>query len=411
MLSKFRLILLILFLQANVTYISGQVPEFSFDRNTDKVEFPFEFYYNYFILKIRIYGVFELKFIVDTGAEYSMITQKEVADLLGIQYSRKIKVLGADQKTILTAFVGSGVDMEVGELNIKNNNILVLSEGFTQYSFLSNLNISGIIGGDILSRYVVKIDFKKKVLVLNKPSSWHKPKGYDTLDIEINKSKPYLSTIVQLKEDSVFKIKLLLDTGAGLPLLLIKNTLPKEILPDSLLTGRLGLGLGGFIEGIMGRIKKLQIGNHYLKNVMTSFQYLEPSTDSTNFYQKNGIIGTDIMRIFDWYIDYPNEICYFKPNKDFKKAPQYDKSGIILMAYGTYLNKYIVLDITPGSAAFYADVRKGDIIRSVNHIPKSILGYLGIVKILSRNEGEKIHLGIKRGGKNLEKRLILKNML
>ena len=81
------------------------------------------------------------------------------------------------------------------------------------------------------------------------------------------------------------------------------------------------------------------------------------------------------------------------------------------MAYGTYLNKYIVLDITPGSAAFYADVRKGDIIRSVNHIPKSILGYLGIVKILSRNEGEKIHLGIKRGGKNLEKRLILKNML
>lgn len=411
MLLKYKLILSVLVLQLFICKMQAQVAEFYFLRNTDKVVIPFEFYYNYIIVKVRIYGVFELKFILDTGAEYSAITQKEVADLLGIQYSRKVNVLGADQKTLLTAFVGTGVDMDIGELLIKKTNILVLTESFTQYYLLSNLNISGIIGADILSRYVLKIDFRKKVIEFHDPAKWHAPKSFKSLDIEINRSKPYLPAFVKVKSDSTMKMKLLLDTGAGLPLLLTRNTLPAELIPDTLITGRLGLGLGGYIEGTLGRISSVEIGAYKILNLMTSFATIDSAPDTINFYQKNGILGNDVMRLFDWYIDYAHQVCYVKPNKAFSKAPVYDKSGLILMAFGTDLDKYIVIDITPGSPACQADIRKGDVLRSVNHIPKMFLGYNRIIKILSRKEGDKVILGLKRAGKSLKKSLVLKNMI
>jgi len=411
MLLIYRVIFIIIIFFNTILISCSQNTEFKIIGNGDKVVIPFEFQYNYIIVKVLVSGVFELRFLVDTGAEYSAITQKEVADLMGIQYSRKINVLGADQKTLLKAFVGTGVDLSISNLDIKNYNLLVLTEGFPQFDLLSNMRVSGIIGADVLSRYNLKLDFKRKELTLFSRSKPILTNGYSRLPLTLAKSKPYLNLSVKIKGDSSRNLKLLFDTGAGLPLLIIHNTLDSNLMPSSVITGRLGMGLGGFIEGTIGKINSFSIGEFTLHNVVTSFQFLDSKLDSISLLQKNGIIGNDIIRLFDWYLDYGNEFCYFKPNKDYKKAPVYDMSGMVLMAYGEDLNNYEVIDITKGSAAFYQDIRQGDVIKSVNRWPRYLLSYQKIVKILSNKEGDDVRIILKRGEKTLKKHIRLKNIL
>ncbi|MBL7830521.1 MAG: aspartyl protease family protein, partial [Saprospiraceae bacterium] len=256
-----------------------------------------------------------------------------------------------------------------------------------------------------------KLDFKRKELTLFSRSKPILTNGYSRLPLTLAKSKPYLNLSVKIKGDSSRNLKLLFDTGAGLPLLIIHNTLDSNLMPSSVITGRLGMGLGGFIEGTIGKINSFSIGEFTLHNVVTSFQFLDSKLDSISLLQKNGIIGNDIIRLFDWYLDYGNEFCYFKPNKDYKKAPVYDMSGMVLMAYGEDLNNYEVIDITKGSAAFYQDIRQGDVIKSVNRWPRYLLSYQKIVKILSNKEGDDVRIILKRGEKTLKKHIRLKNIL
>lgn len=411
MLLKFAKYLLFLFLLLLCQDSHAQFNSSHFARNTDRIVIPFSFHYNYIIVNVRLYGAFELKFILDTGAEYSAITQKEVADLLGIQYSRKVNVLGADQKTMLSAFVGTGIDMNIEDLIIKDANILVLSPGFTQYDMLANMNISGILGADILSKYVVKIDYKKKVLVLQSNMHWSPPDDWQVLDVQMHKSKPYINLPVCVGSNTPINMKMLLDTGAGLPLLLVQNTIENLSIPETKINGRIGMGLGGFIEGEIARIQYIDLGKYRLKHLLTSFQNLDFDVDSTLVYKKNGIIGNDVMRLFDWQIDYQNQKCYIRPNKDFAKAPVYDKSGLVLMAFGPDLKKYMVIDIIPGSAAFLADVRKGDTIKSINKMPAWLVSFEYLTMKLSKKEGNWIKLKIKRNGKTLHRKFQLKNIL
>ena len=175
--------------------------------------------------------------------------------------------------------------------------------------------------------------------------------------------------------------------------------------------GRIGMGLGGFIEGEIARIQYIDLGKYRLKHLLTSFQNLDFDVDSTLVFKKNGIIGNDVMRLFDWQIDYQNQKCYVRANKDFAKAPVYDKSGLVLMAFGPDLKKYMVIDIIPGSAAFLADVRKGDTIKSINKMPSWLVSFEYLTLKLSKKEGNWIKLKLKRNGKTLHRKFQLKNIL
>ena len=43
---------------------------------------------------------------------------------------------------------------------------------------------------------------------------------------------------------------------------------------------------------------------------------------------RNGSLGGEVIKRFDWFVDYKNELVYFKPNKYFDDAFNYNMSGI-----------------------------------------------------------------------------------
>jgi hypothetical protein len=49
-----------------------------------------------------------------------------------------------------------------------------------------------------------------------------------------------------------------LDTGAGLPLLLYTDTNEAINIPPKVIRSNIAMGLGGYIEGYLGRIQEIQ---------------------------------------------------------------------------------------------------------------------------------------------------------
>ncbi len=406
-LTGLTLLILILF----STHARSQLYDLEIKRGIKKVDIPFEYENNFIIIKVIFNDVFPLKFIFDTGAEHTILTRREITDLLQINYERRFVILGSDLSTELYAYLARGVKLSIHNLVALNRSILVLDEDYFRFEEYGGINVQGIIGADLFRRFVVKIDYKRRRITLYDPAHFTPPKGrVTTIPIEMHRNKPYLLAPTNIS-DTTIQAKYLLDTGASLSLLLYSNTHPAFELPPKYIRSKIGMGLGGYLQGFLGRIDKLEMGEFTLDGVITNFQEVPPDLDSTFLNDRNGIIGNQILNRFEVTVDYINEKLYLEPEKNFKKKFQYDKSGLIVAASGANLNVFTVVDLIAGSPAEQAGVQIGDEIKSINGLPASFLHLFDITKRLQKRAGKRIRLIIKRGDERLRIKFRLRELI
>jgi hypothetical protein len=258
----------------------------------------------------------------------------------------------------------------------------------------------------------VQADFKKQRLILHSANSFRPPEGaFHEYDISVRSGKPYLECTISLSDNTTLDVLLLIDTGAGLPLLLHNNTDRRLELPDHYILGKLGLGLGGYVEGYLGRIEALDIGSLTFPHILTSFQDLSKSVmlDSSRF--RNGLIGTQLLTRFHLYIDFVREKLYLRATSNYNKKFKMDKSGLMIFATGQNLNIYVVQDIIDDSPAAHADIRSGDIITKVQGLPAGIYRLDNLLQIFQGREGKSIRMVIQRKQEVMKKRFKLKELI
>jgi hypothetical protein len=367
-----------------------------------KVEIPFEYENNLIIVNATFQGIMPLKFIFDTGAEHTIISKKEITDLLRIPYRREFKLIGSDMSSEISAFLISGVQLQISNLLLPNRSMLVLGEDHLNLEQVAGIQIHGILGSDIFKRYVVRIDYQKKLITLYSSDTFNLPKkGFEAIEIEIYKNKPYLKESLWLSPTDSLPVKLLIDTGAALSLLLHADTSPSLSVPENARLGKLAFGLGGFIEGYLGRIQQLDLGRFQLNEVLTNFQDLNENLDTTFLNNRNGIIGNQALNRFEVIIHYQQEKMYLRPTKKYNKAFKFDKSGLIVIATSPTLNKFIIHDILENSPGEEVGLQKGDVIKNLNHLPVSFLSLREINRMLKKKEGKRIRIVVKRGKKRM----------
>lgn len=392
------------------------MPLTSFSQNIygihKSVEIPFEYHNDFIVVKIIFNKVLPLNFIFDTGAEHTILLKKEVAEAMEIPYERRIQIVGSDMREDLFAYLARRIHFKISEISIPNQSVLVLEHDYFEFEQKVGVDIEGIIGADIFKAYRISINYDTKTIKLS-PSSPAAPRNYEAIPLEVYRNKPYINSIIELSDTTSVPVKLLIDTGAGLALLLHTDTHPDLALPDEVIPGEVGIGLGGTIAGFLGRVKKLPIGSHdlQLSGVVTNFQELNSDLETSQLNARNGIIGNQILRRFQVILDYPQGKLYLKPNKRYKQKFEFDRSGLVLIVGGKNLNEYYVSKVIPNSPAAQAGIIRGDRITAINGTPTVLTTLEGVLQRLKRKSGKKVRFVLSRRGTKMKRHIILRDLI
>lgn len=382
-------------------------------RGRQSVKIPFEFKNNFIIISARLNNVLPVNLIFDTGAQHSLIFKKLYTDILGAEYERRLKIMGSDLSQELYALVTRRIHMNVEDVVDFTKDLLVLEEDYFKLDEITGTRIDGLLGGETFKHFVVHIDYRKQFITLIRKSEFKPPgtRKFDQIPLDVQSSKPFLDADVVSSSGTPIRVNILLDTGAGIPILLYTNTHEELTLPEKTITGKLGKGLGGFLEGYLGRLQQAQIGEFQLNNMVASFQQLDSlGLIRAEQGERNGLIGNQLLSRFEMYIDYPGSTLYLKKEKGFNEAFEYDRSGMTVLAVGPDLRDFIVNSIIEGSAADKTGVQRGDIIKRIRGIPTYFLTLTDISRIFQKKAGKKIKLTLDRNGEKIKKVIILEDL-
>ncbi len=373
---------------------------FGFDApiGTKKVVIPFQFQNGFIIVDVLFKGFFPMKFVFDTGAEYTIITKREIAETLGVNYAKSYRILGSDMTTELVAYLSRGVPLEINGLLATSQDLLVLKDDYFRLDEFTGIPIQGILGANFFRHMIFEINYRRQIITFYFPQHFT-PKdlrGFTALDIDIVRGKPYLKCDLEVNKDEEMQAKLLLDTGASLGLLLHADSSGLLRMPENIIPGTIGSGLGGQLSGYLGRIKRIQVDEFFFSGLVVNFQQMHGILDTSFLNNRNGILGNFLLHRFILVFDYFRQKLYLKPHRNYNKGFSYDRSGLTVIATGEGLNDFIIRNILPNSPAEEAGLQVGDKILGINGLGRRFYDLNHLNKVLQKRVGKKIRLKVIR---------------
>ncbi|MFT4536494.1 MAG: putative aspartyl protease [Saprospiraceae bacterium] len=375
----------------------------------DKTEVKFEYINGFTIVKVIYGGILYMDFLLDTGASHNILFKKNANDLLGISYSDTIIIGGADLDGEMKALVSRNVPIMLEGTSIIQRDIIVLEKDYLDLEKMLGRRIDGIIGGDFLKGLVVDLNYKHGRLTIHNPDTFKPNRHFSTHDIDLINYKPYLKCATKI-EDKTDTLNYLLDTGASLALLIHSNKIEGFKMPDNVIIGNLGKGLGGDLSGFIGMTKHLEMDQYQFNNIISSFQEIDSLILVKREVVRDGIIGNVILSRFHVIIDYVHEKLYLKPTAKLSKEFVFDKSGLLIYALGSELDQYYVKAVYPNTPAEKAGIKPGDKIIKIGFWPLMFYDLQKITKKLHGKDGKKIRMKLLRDGKEIKVEFKLKNL-
>jgi hypothetical protein len=341
--------------------------------NKRRVEIPFENYSNLIVIKGVVNNKLPLNFIFDTGVHTSIITDKTLSDLMQVKYDRKFTMSGIGEHKQFNVYLANRVSVDFPDLEGRNLNMLVLEEDYLLLRNYLGTPVHGILGTDLLQNLVLTIDYENHKLIFQTPETFRPPRKITGIPIVLHDNKPYIVIPITLLDGTKIDAKLLIDTGASHACLLELFAEPKIKIQENFINTLLGRGLAGTIEGWVGRVKNMEIGNLTFKNVLTFFTDTNSYNKNYMLAGRNGTIGGDLLRRFKVTIDYAHQMVYFEHNTSYKLPFEYNMAGFDVVSSGDAFDKIELINVIEKSPAFIAGMRVGDIIIQVNrHFEKDL---------------------------------------
>lgn len=418
----------------------------------DKIIIPFELTHNLIIIEAEINNI-KLNMLVDTGSDKSILFSFPENDSIKLFDSRKIKINGLGNGEHIEAILSSNNKFKVKEYQDDNFEILVITDQDISLVNKLGIPINGIIGATFFEDYLVEINYKKKKIILYQNSEItisKKAKKHSKKQIDLIGKKPYIDILSTINGKKDISIKLLIDTGLGDGLWLFENDSIK--CNQKYITDFLGRGFGGDVMGKKSRVEKLILNDFTLNDALVSY----PDSLSFNQFEivkgRNGSLGGEILKRFNWFLDYKNRTFYFRKNKLFYQPFNYNMSGIevqhtglnwvservntkIMTNYDTnksnsfsqfnlealsasdYKYKFElkpvfeISSIRKNSPAAIAGLLNRDILVSINGIRASNLTIQKITDLFQSEEGKVIKIEVDRQGKKMVFKFELQKIL
>jgi hypothetical protein len=409
--SMTRQLLFAFFFVLSSLSVDGQVLGFSLADGKKRVQIPIEIHNNLVVVPVFLNGALPLKFILDTGVRTAILTEKAFTDILNLPYSRRYTISGAGGTKLIEAYVTNNVSLELPGVTGRGHAMLVLAEDYLELRNYLGTDVHGILGYELFSRFIVQIDYEKRLLILMVPEVFKPRRKYRTVPITVEDTKPYISTEIVLQDGTVIVTKLLVDSGASHGLMLEPTSDRRIVPPSDYVSSSIGRGLGGDIVGKIGRVRSLKLADFEMNNVIARFpdpnSYFDSLKMGSTF--RNGAIGGEVLSRFSVIFNFPKEEMYLKRSSSLRKKFHFNLSGLTVKAKGSGLTTFEVTDVRRMSAADKGGVQSGDIILSINGIDAKSLD-LGLINgYFNLRPGKKIKLDVNRGGTHLRLRFKLQD--
>jgi hypothetical protein len=396
-----------------VLELSGQNLGFSLVAGRKKVQIPIEINNNLVVIPVVLNDALPLKFILDTGVRTAILTQKTFTDILNLPYSRKYTIAGPGGISIVDAYVTNNVSLALPGVYGRGHAMLVLGQDYLELRNYLGTDVHGILGYELFSRFIIQIDYEKKVMTLMVPERFRKKRSYQTIPMSVEDTKPYVIAPVTFSDGRVLNAKLLMDSGASHGLMLEPSSSDEITPPEEAVSSLIGRGLGGEIVGKVGRIKSLQLGSYTLENAIANFPDPNSYSDTIKVGNvfRHGAIGGEVMSRFTVIFNFPAEEIYLRKNSNFKHKFYYNLSGITLKAKGAQLATFEVTEVRKMSPGATAGILPGDLILALNGISVAELDLNIINGFLNSKPGRRIRLEIDRNGTRIRKDIELKDQI
>ncbi len=338
-------------------------------------------------------GKIQLRMIVDTSIEHTILTNAKLAEDYGVELLRKIS-LGSTDDGELVGYSANGAFLELmdGTQTGDNHSLMVLEHDFLGLSTTAQTVVHGIIGRDLFGRFVVGIDNDQQVMTLWEPDSFQPPAGYDAvpLKFENGEAKIFIKSAFQNWEEQ--EDYFILKTGAPHTILYDSKENVYNV-PYKSVETTLGNGSNGEIKGKVGRTRTVRIGNYEFEEPIASFT-------STQVEGKNrGSVGMGLLGRFNFIVDYHGATLFLKPNRLFGKSFEFDLSGIKISPDG---DKFFISYVQKDSPAAKVGIQVGDQVLAINGTVLTAENFTEESSVLASKPDKKITLKVLQRGKESE---------
>ncbi len=398
---------------------------------------------NLIIIPIEVNG-HELNFLLDTGVDNSLLLNLKLTDSLNLKNTEEIRLKGLGEGEYLEAIKSRNNRFKLGKIFNNNHMVYAIYSEELDLSSRLGIDINGIIGGDLFRDFIVEVNYSTKRIKFYDPDkyAYKKCKRCESFDLHFYNNKPFIYATVDI--DKEIPVKLLIDSGGTDAIWLFDQSSIDITVPSNHFNDYLGRGLSGNVYGKRSKIKKISLGNYSIFDANVAYPDYSSIETAYKHKERNGSIGSEILKRFLIIYDYPNKKLTIKrPSKYFKDPFLYNMSGMEVIHNGSRLvgerqsalvkdgrgndkqstvqlvynyiyalkPSYRIAELRKNSPAYETGLLKGDILLSINGNAAYNYKLQDIVYLLSSKEGKKIKLLVERNGRELLYEFKLKKLL
>ena len=409
----------------------------------------FQFINNLIVIPIKVNNK-KLNFILDSGVNKTIVFNSSKVDTILSNFEYKYKLKGLGKGLPVNAIVSKNNLFRINNLIAVNKNVYVILKDDFDLSSKMGITIHGVIGYDIFSDLILRINYKSKKIRFYNPSQYQQKicSKCEVLPITIFQKKPYIDLSLKLNNTSkIIPIKMLIDSGGSDAIWLFEFSNKNIVTPENFFTDFLGVGLSGTVYGKRSRISSLGLGKFSLNKPTVSFLDTLSTKEARKFNKRNGSIGAGILKRFTVWFDYPNNRLMLKKNSSFNEVFNYNMSGLEIVYDGKILveestrnyaelsrgtqdpngnrnsvsliENYVykfkpnfkISNVLEGSPADLAGVMKDDILIKINGNPIYNFQLHEIISIFQEKENKLIRLTLMRNNKKIKTEFKLKKII
>lgn len=387
---------------------ADKAQDYSFAEGNAARDIPIELNFVHIFLQARVNESEPLWFLLDTGASASVLSTS-TAKALGLDLHGKVEGRGAGEGSVDANFVADVTYKLPGAVLERQTAVAIPLEALEPRMGRA---LDGILGYDMISRFVVEIDYAHGRLQLYDRRSYsYRGKGV-RVPIHIEHGIPYVKATVTMPDGRTVDGEFALDTGASMAIGFtapyterhnLLDALPKKIFFQG------GFGVGGESKAYIGRVSSVDVGAVKFQSPVAGFSQDQAGVGANP--DLAGIIGGEILSRCTVIFDYERGEMILEPNATFEDPYDFNMSGLLLRAGGRgdweTLSVYRVMPDSPGAEA---GIEAGDVIRTIDGRPSGEFTMSALNDYFKR-DGQTVRITLTRDGDTLEKDVRLKRAI